>query len=416
MPSNACIEFWRGVPMGPPDPILGVTEAFRRDTNKYKINVGVGAYRDENGKPYVLDSVRKAEDILHSQRSDKEYLPITGLNDFLGLAAKLAYGPDSKPLKENRIAVVQSISGTGALRIGMEFCSAFYPGVRAIYLPKPTWGAHPAIAEKAGLSIRRYRYFDEKTMGLNFEGLKADLEDAFDGSIILLHACAQNPTGVDPTPEQWKEIEEIIRRKQHLPFFDMAYQGFASGDVDVDAFALRYFVEKGHQVALCQSFAKNLGLYGERAGTFSMITSSPEERERVVSQLKRVIRPLYSSPPLHPAQLVATILGDPALYAQWLGEVKKMADRIIDMRHKLYNRLIELQTPGSWEHIKSQIGMFSFTGLTPEQVDILGKYASIWMTRDGRISMAGLNDHNLEYFAENVSKAIKGELIPNASM
>jgi aspartate aminotransferase len=364
----------------------------------------------------VLDSVRKAEDKLHSQLTDKEYLPITGLNDFLGLAAKLAYGADSRPLKENRVAVVQSISGTGALRIGMEFCASFYPGVRAIYLPKPTWGAHPAIAEKAGLSVRRYRYFDDKTMGLNFEGLKADLEDAFDGSIILLHACAQNPTGVDPTPEQWKEIEEIVRRKHHLPFFDMAYQGFASGDVDRDAFALRYFVEQGHQVALCQSFAKNLGLYGERAGTFSMITSSPDEKERVVSQLKRVIRPLYSSPPLHPAQLVATILGDPELYAQWLGEVKKMADRIIDMREKLYNRLVELKTPGSWEHIKSQIGMFSFTGLSPEQVDNLGKYAHIWMTRDGRISMAGLNDHNIDYFAENVSKAIKGELIPNASM
>jgi aspartate aminotransferase len=215
--------------------------------------------------------------------------------------------------------------------------------------------------------------------------MKADLEEAQDGSVFLLHACAQNPTGVDPTQEQWREISTIMKRKKHLPFFDMAYQGFASGSVDRDAFALRHFVAEGHQIMLCQSFAKNLGLYGERAGTFSMITGSTEERDRVLSQLKRIIRPLYSSPPIHPAQLVATILGNPELKAEWLAEVKKMADRIIDMRSRLYDTLIELQTPGSWEHIKSQIGMFSFTGLSAEQVADLAKYSHIYMTKDGRI-------------------------------
>lgn len=244
----------------------------------------------------------------------------------------------------------------------MEFCASFYPGPKTIYLPEPTWGAHPAIAAKAGLEAKRYRYFSKKTIGLDFDGMKADLEAAEDGSIFLLHACAQNPTGVDPTHEQWKEISEIVKRKKHLAFFDMAYQGFASGSIDKDAFALRYFVEQGHEIMLCQSFAKNLGLYAERAGTFSMVLRSTEERDRVLSQLKRIIRPLYSSPPLHPAQIVATVLGNPELYEEWLGEVKKMADRIILMRSILYDKLVELQTPGDWGHIKSQIGMFSFTG------------------------------------------------------
>lgn len=300
----------------------------------------------------------------------------------------------------------------------MEFCSQFYPGNKTLYLPNPTWGAHPAIADKAGLEVKRYRYFKKETLGLDFDGMKEDLTTAPEGSIILLHACAQNPTGIDLTQAQWRELSDLVKSKRHLAFFDMAYQGFASGDVDRDAFALRYFVEQGHEIMLCQSFAKNLGLYGERAGTFSMVTASPEEKERVLSQLKRVIRPLYSSPPLHPAQLVATILGSPALYTEWLGEVKKMADRIIAMRARLYDILLELQTPGNWDHIKSQIGMFSFTGLTPEQVAALAEYAHIYMTTDGRISMAGLNEHNIRYFAESMSKAIKGDLaaVPQASM
>lgn len=212
--------------------------------------------RDENGKPYVLDSVRKAEDILHAQATDKEYLPITGLTEFLKLAAQLAYGNDSAPLKQNRLAVVQSISGTGALRIGMEFCSTFCPGPKTLYLPNPTWGAHPAIADKAGLEVKRYRYFKKETLGLDFEGMKEDLKAAEEGSIILLHACAQNPTGIDLSQAQWRELSDLIKAKRHLAFFDMAYQGFASGDPDRDAYALRYFVAQGHEIMLCQSFAK----------------------------------------------------------------------------------------------------------------------------------------------------------------
>ncbi|OCF56272.1 aspartate aminotransferase [Kwoniella mangroviensis CBS 10435] len=410
-------NFWSAVPQGPPDPILGVTDAFKKDTNPNKVNLGVGAYRDENGKPYVLESVLKAEDILHQKKLDKEYLPITGANDFITLASELAYGKESKPLQEGRIAVAQSISGTGALRIATGFLSQFYNGPKVLYLPDPTWGNHVPLAEGVGLKVQRYRYFDKNTVGLDFNGMKEDIKVSCCGLYhILLHACAQNPTGIDPTQEQWKELSELIKAKKHLALFDMAYQGFASGDIIRDAFAVRYFVEQGHQIILCQSFAKNLGLYAERAGTFSIIVSSTEEKERVLSQVKRVIRPLYSSPPVHGAQLVATILGTPELYEQWLTEVKKMADRIISMRDKLYDLLIELKTPGEWGHIKSQIGMFSFTGISPEQVQALADHAHIYMTKDGRISMAGLNEHNIKYFAESLSKAVKGELQAKSSL
>ncbi|EIN13690.1 hypothetical protein PUNSTDRAFT_109873 [Punctularia strigosozonata HHB-11173 SS5] len=403
------LSTWSTVPAGPPDPILGVTEAFKADKDPRKINLGVGAYRDEHGKPYVLPSVKEAEKRL-AGALDKEYLPITGDASFTKLAAKLAYGPDSTPLAENRVAVTQSISGTGALRIGGAFMARHYPHAKVIYLPVPSWGNHTPIFRDSGFEVRGYRYFDKKTVGLDFAGLKEDLQNAPKNAVVLLHACAHNPTGVDPTPEQWKEISDIIKERSLFPFFDMAYQGFASGDTTRDAFAVRHFVSEGHQTALCQSFAKNMGLYGERVGAFSLIAADPDEKARVDSQLKIVIRPMYSNPPLHGARIAATILGDAGLYKQWEGEVKGMADRIISMRDKLYDGLVALNTPGDWNHIKRQIGMFSFTGLTQPQTKALAEKAHIYMTADGRISMAGLNSGNIEYFAESVSKAVKGDL------
>ncbi|RSH87086.1 aspartate transaminase aat1 [Saitozyma podzolica] len=413
-PSTFCarraVSAWAKVPAGPPDPILGVTEKFKADKSPKKINLGVGAYRDGNGKPYVLPTVLKAEEIVFNAKLDKEYLPITGLASFTKLAAELAYGKDSKPLVEDRLAITQSISGTGALRIGTAFLARFYPGAKAIYLPAPTWGNHIPIAKDSGLEVKQYKYFNKETVGLDFEGMKADIKAAPEGSIIMLHACAHNPTGIDPTEAQWKELSEIVKEKKHFPFFDMAYQGFASGDILKDAFAVRYFVEQGHQLLLSQSFAKNMGLYGERVGAVSFVCADKEEKARVDSQLKIIVRPLYSNPPVHGARLVSTILSSPELYDEWLVEVKGMADRIIAMRSKLYDTLVRLDTPGEWGHIKSQIGMFSYTGLKPEQVDALAEKAHVYLTRDGRISMAGLNDSNVEYFAESVSKAVKGTL------
>ncbi|KAF8078568.1 glutamic oxaloacetic transaminase AAT1 [Lyophyllum atratum] len=412
------VSTWSAVPAGPPDPILGVTEAFKADKDPRKINLGVGAYRDGNGKPYVLGSVKKAEEILNTTKPDKEYLPITGLAEFNKRAALLAYGADSAPLKEGAasafprsVAVTQSISGTGALRIGGAFLARHYPHAKAIYLPVPSWGNHTPIFRDSGLEVRGYRYFDKKTVGLDFEGLKADLRAAPEQSIVLLHACAHNPTGVDPTQAQWAEISDIVKERKLFPFFDMAYQGFASGDTTRDAFAVRHFVSEGHQIALAQSFAKNMGLYGERVGAFSLVTADPAEKARVDSQLKIVIRPMYSNPPIHGALIANTILGDSALYAQWESEVKGMADRIISMREKLYGMLThDLKTPGEWGHIKSQIGMFSFTGLNPAQTKVLAEKAHVYMTADGRISMAGLNAGNIEHFAESVDAAVKDKL------
>jgi aspartate aminotransferase len=372
---------------------------------------GVGGFRGGKGEACVLKGGEKAVGIITNSKSDKEYLPITGLAEYTKAAAKLAYGADSKPLLENAIAVTQSISGTGALRIGGAFLARHYPHSKVIYLPVPSWGNHTPIFRDSGLEVRGYRYFDKKTVGLDFEGLKADLRAAPEKSIVLLHACAHNPTGVDPTQQQWAEISEIVKERSLFPFFDMAYQGFASGSTVRDAFAVRHFVKEGHQIALAQSFAKNMGLYGERVGAFSLTCRDEEERKRVDSQLKIVIRPMYSNPPLHGARIASTILNNEALYGEWEGEVKTMADRIISMRDQLYNTLThDLKTPGEWGHIKSQIGMFSFTGLTTPQTKALAEKAHVYMTADGRISMAGLNKGNLQYFAESVHAAVKGDL------
>lgn len=401
--SARTLSVWAGIKAGPPDPILGVTEAFKRDTDPRKINLGVGAYRDGQGKPYVLPSVREADRRVLEQNLDKEYLPITGLATFEQLAARLAYGADSAPLQEKRIATTQSISGTGALRIGGEFLSRHYPYNKTIYLPTPSWGNHTPIFRNSGLDVKQYAYYDKNTVGLDIEGMLRDIQSAPNKSIVLLHACAHNPTGVDPTREQWMRISDVCKEKEHFVLFDMAYQGFASGDADRDAFAVRHFVKEGHQIALCQSFAKNMGLYGERVGLFSMVTESPEECERVNSQLKITVRPMYSNPPLHGARIASTILEDPKLYQQWLGEVKSMADRINSMRATLKDLLVnEHGSKQSWDHITNQIGMFAFLGITPEQVDRLVNEYHVYLTKDGRISVAGITENNVRHLAASL--------------
>jgi len=389
-------------------PRTGVTEAFKRDSDSNKINLGVGAYRDEKGKPFVLPSVRQAEESIIKAKYDKEYLPITGFPEFTKHAALLAYGKDSAPLKEDRIAITQSISGTGALRIGGAFLQRFYPHSKDIYLPTPTWGNHIPIFKDAGLNVLQYRYYDKKTVGLDFAGMKEDLKNAPEKSIVVLHACAHNPTGVDPTKEEWKEIAEIVKARGHFTFFDMAYQGFASGDVDGDAFAPRYFVSQGLDICLSQSFAKNMGLYGERVGAFSVVTGSPEEKARVDSQLKILVRPLYSNPPVHGARIAGTILADEALYGQWLKEVKLMADRIIGMRSTLKDLLVnEYGSKQNWDHITNQIGMFAFLGITPEQVERLKSEFHVYLTKDGRISVAGVTPDNVKHLAKSLHEVTK---------
>lgn len=369
------------------------------------LSTGVGAYRDDKGKPYVLPSVLKAENKIFSSRMNKEYAGITGVPEFTGSAAKLAYGKDSSALKH--LVITQSISGTGALRIGGEFLARWYPGDKKIYIPTPSWANHAAVFKESGLQVEKYRYYNKDTIGLDFDGMVADIKAAPKGSMFLLHACAHNPTGVDPTPDQWKAIEAAIKAGDHYVFFDMAYQGFASGDTNKDAFALRYFVEKGHNPCLAQSFAKNMGLYGERAGTFSIVCESAEEKKRIDSQIKIIVRPLYSNPPIHGARVAAEVLNNPALYEEWLSEVKGMADRIIKMRALLKEKLEKLGSKHDWSHITSQIGMFAYTGLTAEEMDKLAKEHSVYATKDGRISVAGITSDNVGRLAEAIH-AVKG--------
>jgi aspartate aminotransferase len=396
---------WANVPQGPPDAILGITEAFKADKFDKKINLGVGAYRDDAGKPYVLPSVREAEKKVVESKMNKEYAGITGVPEFPPAAAKLAYGANSPAL--DRITITQTISGTGALRVGAAFLAKFFPGEKKIYIPQPSWANHKAVFNHAGLEVEQYSYYDKKTIGLDFEGMVADIKAAPNGSVFLFHACAHNPTGVDPTQEQWKQISDVVKEKEHFAFFDMAYQGFASGDTDKDAFAVRYFVEQGHNIALCQSFAKNMGLYGERIGAFSMVCADADEKKRVDSQLKILIRPLYSNPPIHGARIAAEILNSPTLYKQWLGEVKQMADRIITMRALLKDNLEKLGSKHDWSHITSQIGMFAYTGLTAEEMTRLAEEFSVYATKDGRISVAGITSENVGRLAEAIYK-VKG--------
>lgn len=249
---------WANIQQGPPDAILGITEAYKADSNAEKINLGVGAYRDDKGKPFVLPSVKAAEDKLAKQNLDHEYAGITGVPAFTKAAALLAYGPDSAAIKEDRVVITQSISGTGALRIGGAFLERFYPGAKTIYIPTPSWANHAAVFKDSGLTVEKYRYYNKDTIGLDFDGMIADIKNMPKGSMVLLHACAHNPTGVDPTEEQWRAISDAVKEGGHYPFFDMAYQGFASGDTNKDAFALRHFIAEGHQPCLAQSFAKNM--------------------------------------------------------------------------------------------------------------------------------------------------------------
>jgi aspartate aminotransferase len=391
--------------MAPVDPILGVSEAFKADTNPLKMNVGVGAYRNDDGKPVVLECVREAERRVAGAHN-MEYLPIVGDREFVNEALKVAYGDDASCLKDGRTAAIQSLSGTGSCRLIAEFMQRFAPGAK-IYIPTPTWSNHHNIWRDAGVEESTFRYYDAATRGLDYAGMMEDVSKAPKGSFFLLHACAHNPTGVDPSAEQWAELSTLMKEKGLFPIFDSAYQGFASGDFVRDGAAVTKFLEDGHQIALSQSFAKNFGMYGQRIGTVSFVCQDAEEASRVESQLKGVARAMYSNPPLHGALLAKTVLSDPALKQQWFEEVKGMADRIISMRTALRSNLEGLGSQHNWQHITDQIGMFCFSGMTPEQCDKITKDWNVYLTRNGRISMAGVTSKNVERLAEAIHTVTK---------
>jgi aspartate aminotransferase len=393
--------------MGPPDPILGLTEAFNKDTDPRKVNLGVGAYRGDDGKPYILPSVRQAEEALLAAKLNHEYAGIAGVQEFVNYSLKFVYGANSKPLADGRVAAIQVLSGTGACRVIGDFYARFLGRGSRMYQTNPTWANHIPIFKDAGLDIHTFRYYDPKTCGLDFKGMMDDIKAAPEKSIFLMHACAHNPTGVDPTLEQWKEISALMKQRQHYVFMDMAYQGFASGDAERDAGAVRVFVDDGHLLAVGQSFAKNFGLYGERVGCLSIVGQDTDEKARLESQLKILVRPMYSNPPVHGARIVARILSDDKLSKQWYSECKGMADRIITMRDQLKAKLEKNGSTRNWNHITSQIGMFCYTGLTKEQCDRMIKEFHIYLTGNGRISMAGVTSGNVGYVADAIHACTK---------
>jgi len=408
------VETWEKVPLAPPDSIFKLTAAYKADPYPQKINLGVGAYRDDDSKPWVLPVIRKAtEALLNDPSVDHEYLPITGLPEFTSAAARLILGNDSISLRENRAVSVQTISGTGANHLGALFLSRFYEfnGEKRVYLSDPTWVNHFAIFKNVGINPVTYPYYDPKTIGLDIDGFMESLKSAPNRSVFLLHPCAHNPTGVDPTREQWGSIADVILEKGHFVFLDCAYQGFASGDLDNDAWSVREFVRRNVPLLVCQSFAKNAGLYGERIGALHVVASTTEIADRVRSQLSVLERSEISNPPAHGARLVSLILNDPDLFEEWKRDIKTMAGRIIEMRKELFRLLTEeLRTPGNWDHIVRQIGMFSFTGINQDQSKALTEKAHVYLTLNGRISMAGLNSKNIRYFAVSLDKAVRGQL------
>jgi len=390
----------------PPDAIFFTKTRFKQDPDPKKINLGIGAYRTEEGKPYVLNVVKKSERmLLDNPALNKEYLPIGGDAEFITLSQRSILG-NSPAMNEGRVAGVQTLSGTGSLRVLANFFANNFPGI-TIYKSSPTWGNHRKVFMKAGLNQADYRYWDKKTRGLDFAGMIEDLTNAPNGSVVLLHACAHNPTGVDPTKEQWEGICQMMKQKRHIAFFDSAYQGYATGDLENDAFPVRLFEKHGLEFVVAQSYSKNLGLYGERAGCASIVCKSATERKACDTQLRAIIRPMYSNPPKHGAYIVKTVLGNKQIFEEWKVELKSMSDRIIQMRLSLRAALEKNGCPGTWNHITDQIGMFSYTGLSPEQVEYIEKKYHVYMLKSGRISMAGVTSQNAQYIADAMTDAVK---------
>jgi len=405
-------SLFEDVELAPPVPVFQLSAQCKEDPSDKKINLGVGAYRDENGQPWVLPVVRSIEaQMAIDPLLNHEYLPILGLPGFRTAAVKLLLGNDCNAIIENRASGVQCISGTGALCIGLEFLKKYYnkrEASTAVYVSDPTWGNHYGILRKIGYNdIRKYRYWDAKTKGLHINGFLEDLEDAPEYSIVILHSCAHNPTGVDPTMEQWKEVAKVCKRRNLFPFFDCAYQGFASGDPDADAWAPRYFVEQGFELFASQSFSKNFGLYNERAGNLTLVMRNPSVVSRALSQIELIIRTMYSNPPNHGARIVSTALNNLAFRQEWNENIKTMSGRIKEMREALFSKLRIKGVPGSWNHVIDQIGMFCFTGLEPDQVQFLRK-KHIYLMSSGRINVSSLNHHNIDYFVDCVYESFCG--------
>ena len=391
--------------MAPSDPILGITEAFHADQNSKKVNLGVGVYTDDNGKVPLLECVRRAESERLKAAPPRNYLPIDGLATYDRAVQDLLFGKDFPAIQEKRVVTVQALGGTGGLKIGADFLKRITPQSE-VWISEPSWENHRQLFEAAGFTVRNYPYYDPKTHGLDFAGMKNALNALPASAIVVLHACCHNPTGVDLNAEQWSDVLAIVQRRGLIPFLDLAYQGFADG-LDADAHAARLFARTMTPVFLSSSFSKSFSLYGERVGAFSLVAASPDEATRVLSQLKRIVRTNYSNPPGHGSQLVAAVLASGELRAQWEQELGAMRDRIKRMRLDLVSNIKERVPNSDFSFILQQRGMFSYSGLTKEQVQRLRKDYAIYAIETGRICVAALNSGNVGYVADAIAKVIQ---------
>ena len=392
------------IPMAPRDPILGITEAFHADTNPNKINLGVGVYYDDNGKVPLLECVQEAEKQITAQGSPHTYLPIDGLPLYDNAVQKLVFGETSDVVNQKRVATVQAIGGTGALKIGADFLKRFSPGSQ-VWISDPSWENHRDLFEYAGFKVNTYPYYDPLTRGVDFSGMADTISVLPAGSIVVLHACCHNPTGADLSDDQWDAIIDIVKTRKLIPFLDMAYQGFSDG-IESDGRIVRRFSSQYTPVLVSNSFSKSFSLYGERVGAFSIVAGNADEAARTLSQLKRIIRTNYSNPPIYGAKIVATVLSDKKLRQMWENELTGMRVRIHEMRHKLAAELTARKYGEDFSFITRQNGMFSYSGLIPEQVERLKNEFSVYIVSTGRICVAALNSHNLDYVVSAISSVL----------
>ena len=389
----------------PGDPILGLIEKYNEDPNPKKVNLGVGVYYDNEGHLPILDCVKKVEKELAEKNLPHNYLPIDGLTGYRQACQNLLFGPNHEAVQSGRIATTASLGGSGALRIGAEFIHHWFPDAK-VYVSNPTWANHIGIFESAGCEVNKYPYYDPNTNGIKIAELKNFLSNLEAGNIVLLHPCCHNPTGIDPTVQQWDDILAIIKQQSLIPFMDFAYQGLGE-DLDQDAYAIRKAVDLGLSFFVSNSFSKNMSLYGERVGALSVICPTTEEAKLVQSQLKLIIRRFYSSPPGHGNYIVDKTLNDPILFKQWEKEVYEIRDRIRAMRIHLHDVLQEKLPDRDFTYLSAQRGMFSFTGLSFEQVARLQCEYSIYIVENGRMCVAGLNSRNIDYVAQAMAEVLK---------
>ncbi|MFB4367873.1 amino acid aminotransferase [Pseudomonas sp. PA27(2017)] len=398
------MSLFSAVEMAPRDPILGLNEAFNADKRPDKVNLGVGVYTNEEGRIPLLRAVVEAEAALTAARAPRGYLPIEGIAAYDQAVQKLLLGNDSPLIQQGRVITTQAIGGTGALKTGADFLKRLLPDA-TVAISDPSWENHRALFETAGFPVRNYRYYDAFSNGVNRGGLLEDLKNLPARSIVVLHACCHNPTGVDLTPEDWQAVLEIVREREHVPFLDIAYQGFGDG-IEEDAAAVRLFAQSGLTFFVSSSFSKSFSLYGERVGALTIVVGDQEEGSRVLSQVKRVIRTNYSNPPTHGASVVAAVLNNPELRVMWETELGEMRDRIRTMRLAMVEQLAALNAKRDFGFVAEQRGMFSYSGLTTEQVERLRSEFGIYAVGTGRICVAALNTRNLPV----VTKAIAAVL------